>query len=388
MKKTLHLWLVLLVAAASFLALTQCDDDDDDSGGTSACQKFCSRLADCGLGGLIGIATMDDCLNYCDTSVDGTLGNCVNNAGDCAVVEACFGAPPDDDDDDDDNDDNDTPDPTPRITGQALYLSALDYDLPSEKTGGYDIGIHEWAFFNLEFRDEDCDLPGGEMYYSLDDGADTLYDEISGLVKCSDSQMSFLWGYELTEIDGALAEGEHTLRFYIVDDAGHQSNERSVHYEVDDFPTAIGAPMADFTLTDETGTPVSLSDYAGMIVLINGFAEWCTYCKQEADEMAELIAEYNGAGDPVAMLGLMHETNSGSSDIPQATLQDWSDDHGWGGLIPCLDDGDPPTVQEDYWWTPAFPFNMILDADHVIRVKWHGYGSGLIEDVIDWLLEG
>jgi thiol-disulfide isomerase/thioredoxin len=157
---------------------------------------------------------------------------------------------------------------------------------------------------------------------------------------------------------------------------------------VDDFPTAIGAPMADFTLTDETGTPVSLSDYAGMIVLINGFAEWCTYCKQEADEMAELIAEYNGAGDPVAMLGLMHETNSGSSDIPQATLQDWSDDHGWGGLIPCLDDGDPPTVQEDYWWTPAFPFNMILDADHVIRVKWHGYGSGLIEDVIDWLLEG
>ena len=36
----------------------------------------------------------------------------------------------------------------------------------------------------------------------------------------------------------------------------------------------IGDPVADFTLNDAYGTPVSLSDFEGMVVLLNFWADW------------------------------------------------------------------------------------------------------------------
>ncbi len=35
-----------------------------------------------------------------------------------------------------------------------------------------------------------------------------------------------------------------------------------------------GDPVADFTLNDASGTPVSLSDFEGMVVLVTFWADW------------------------------------------------------------------------------------------------------------------
>jgi cytochrome oxidase Cu insertion factor (SCO1/SenC/PrrC family) len=36
----------------------------------------------------------------------------------------------------------------------------------------------------------------------------------------------------------------------------------------------VGDPVADFTLNDAYGTPVSLSDFEGMVVVLNFWADW------------------------------------------------------------------------------------------------------------------
>jgi len=48
-------------------------------------------------------------------------------------------------------------------------------------------------------------------------------------------------------------------------------------------------PIApDFTLKDLNGKSVKLSDYRGKIVILNFWAVWCKYCKEEMPDLNEL----------------------------------------------------------------------------------------------------
>jgi len=51
-------------------------------------------------------------------------------------------------------------------------------------------------------------------------------------------------------------------------------------------------PLApDFTLKDLNGKDVKLSDYKGKVVILNFWAVWCKYCKQEMPDFNELNKE-------------------------------------------------------------------------------------------------
>jgi len=396
--KSILLTIFTLLAAATVF-FTACgdddDDDDNDSGGQSDCQTFCERAYSCGLQNRVAGNTVDECAASCAMTAP-AQGYCVLAAVDCDGVIACFDSAGDDDDDDDDDDDNDNDDDTspagdhdPVLEALTVYLGSYDWNLVSEVAYGYrKFSDEEYVLLALEYKDEDCDLAGGKMYYSLDGGEDEVYDTLPSYVECRDSELSNLFGYDLDDIPEAREEGSHMLDVWWTDAAGNKSNKKSLTYECGDFSTSTGAVMDDFTLTDQDGNNVSLSDFPDSLIIFTSFAGWCTYCGMESNSIAQNMGDWLAAGDPVVGLGLMVEDSSGSDDVSQAELMSWYTNHNWDDYpddLFILDDGGGD-VSRPYFLSNGFPFTMILDTDHVIRVKWHGYGSGIIESIVEDIL--
>ena len=67
---------------------------------------------------------------------------------------------------------------------------------------------------------------------------------------------------------------------------GNVSNESKIDFET---------KKTDFTLIDQNGNKVSLSNYRGKKVVILYWAVWCPPCKEEVPIINELSKEYNDA---------------------------------------------------------------------------------------------
>ena len=57
-------------------------------------------------------------------------------------------------------------------------------------------------------------------------------------------------------------------------------------------PEARGDLAPNFTLEDQGGNTVSLSDFRGKIAVVNSWAVWCPFCKDEIPDFADLQEEF------------------------------------------------------------------------------------------------
>ncbi len=57
----------------------------------------------------------------------------------------------------------------------------------------------------------------------------------------------------------------------------------------------------EFTLNDYEGREVKLSDFRGKIVLVNSWAAWCPFCKEELKDFAAVEKEF---GERVAIVAV------------------------------------------------------------------------------------
>jgi thiol-disulfide isomerase/thioredoxin len=137
-------------------------------------------------------------------------------------------------------------------------------------------------------------------------------------------------GFRLRTLDIALLVAGVALVGAIIWGALGANNNNNLGLPVADVPTdggavqpgntvPIGQPVPPFTLPDTDNKNVSLSDYAGKVVVLEFMAPWCPHCQDDAPMLNEVAAKY--AGKDVQFLGVS-ATDKGRDRGKDITMED------------------------------------------------------------------
>lgn len=133
--------------------------------------------------------------------------------------------------------------------------------------------------------------------------------------------------------------------------------------------TTSAAPAPDFALKDYAGNTITLSQFRGRPAVVNSWAAWCPFCKDELPDFAAVQREF---GDRVAIIAV---DRAESLDVAKR----YSDELGvTGRLILLLDPADsfyqsiggfsmPETIFVDAAGQIVFHKRGPMEADEVRR---------------------
>lgn len=141
--------------------------------------------------------------------------------------------------------------------------------------------------------------------------------------------------------------------------------------------TLAKASYAGFTLKNEDGTVINLSDLQNKVVFINFWASWCPPCRAEFPSVQELYARYNNNPDIVFLtINLDDNPELGKSYLKEKgfTVPFWVP----AGNIP------------DTIYNGSLPTTVVLDKNGEIRLHHKGladYSKDSFYKQIDELLK-
>lgn len=125
---------------------------------------------------------------------------------------------------------------------------------------------------------------------------------------------------------------------------------------------APAAADLNFTLKDMHGADVTLSDYAGKVILLDFWATWCAPCRIEIPGFIEMFETYGDRG--FVVLGVSVD------DSPEA-LQLYAEELGMN--YPVLVGDGRDDIKEAYGPLVGFPTSYIIDRNGVICHRHTGY---------------
>jgi peroxiredoxin len=142
----------------------------------------------------------------------------------------------------------------------------------------------------------------------------------------------------------------------------------------------VGSVARDFTLIDQNGVTVSLSEFEGNVILLDFSTMWCRYCRQEAKDIARL---YDAKKDQGLTVITVLSANAQDGPITEDDCRQWAGLY--RSAFPVLADTDR-SVSRYYNRSGGWPLNLIIDRDMVIRYKVPGYSRFQIESGVAKLL--
>ena len=135
----------------------------------------------------------------------------------------------------------------------------------------------------------------------------------------------------------------------------------------------VGKQAYEFTLLDQNGNEVSLSDFLGKVVLIDFSTMWCGPCKSEAEHNKYLMDTYGSQGF-VVLTVLMQDY--GSNWTRPDDCKQWAKQYKL--TSPVLAD---PLNGVYYAYTRedplSVPWNFIIDKNGIIRYRGIGFTNDI-----------
>lgn len=117
-----------------------------------------------------------------------------------------------------------------------------------------------------------------------------------------------------------------------------------------------GFPAPDFTLDTLEGTPATLSDYRGQVVILNVWASWCGPCRAEMPALQNIYAAHRARGLAVLAVNSTFQDNLADA---QAFVQEL------GLSFPVLLDQQGAVSRR--YLVRALPSTFFIDRQGVIR---------------------
>lgn len=120
-------------------------------------------------------------------------------------------------------------------------------------------------------------------------------------------------------------------------------------------PQVERRPAQEFILNDYEGREVKLSDFRGKAVLVNAWAAWCPFCKEELKDFAAVQKEF---GDRIAIIAVDRAE-------PAEAAKKYSDDLGVTDDLVFLLDPDDSFYQSIGGF--SMPETVFVDREGFIR---------------------
>ena len=145
--------------------------------------------------------------------------------------------------------------------------------------------------------------------------------------------------------------------------------------EISAIPSVAAYKAPELSLTDLDGSPVSLADFAGQVVLVNNWATWCPPCKAEMPTLQGYYGDYRDQGFMIVAIE--------AGDSPEAVAE-FVDEYGLTFQV-------WPDLEQkalDAFRNPNLPNSAVIDRNGAVRYVWTGtITRNVLEEYITPLVE-